>query len=265
MNIQVRATSLWTLVSSAIFLVAVMGPALAQEMTLSSAINKAGRQRMLTQRIVLIYCQAGLGVMTEDSERRLTAAVALFDEQLTDLKVFSAGTEVRDALRWVEDLWSRLKVVAQAPKSREGAKKLLSASDDLLYATNKVVQLLQDISNMPYARLVNVSGRQRMLSQRAAKYYMLREWGFDSLTIRDEEERARNEFKGAHLTLLSAPENSDAIRRELAEVEVQWAWFENALTLKSERSFHLVVADSAEEILETMDRVTSMYEQLMQK
>ena len=41
---------------------------------LQTAINKAGRQRMLTQRIVKAYCLVGLGVSTEQSKAQLAQA-----------------------------------------------------------------------------------------------------------------------------------------------------------------------------------------------
>jgi hypothetical protein len=236
--------------------------AAAEELSLAAAINKAGRQRMLTQRIVLSYCQLGLGVMPEVSRQRLEDAIEVFDRQLAALEGFSPTPEVREALKAVERLWEPFRTVAEGPPSPEGAGRLLYWNDDLLHSSNKVVQLLQDISGEPYGRLVNIAGRQRMLSQRAAKFYMLQEWGFDSVTIRDELERARNEFVGALAALREAPENTEAILTELDDVEFQWAWFDNALTLKGDRAFRLIVSDSAETILTKMDEITLMYEHL---
>ena len=101
-----------------------------------------------------------------------------------------------------------------------------------------------------------------MLSQRAAKLYMLQEWGFDSLTIRDEMVRAVNEFTGALAALRTAPENTDVILAELDDVQIQWSWFYHALSLKGDDSFRLIVAESSEAILRQMDILTSRYEQL---
>ena len=41
----------------------------AEITTLSSAINKAGRQRMLTQRIVKAYCLVGMSVQTSTHKK----------------------------------------------------------------------------------------------------------------------------------------------------------------------------------------------------
>jgi len=228
----------------------------SEALSLVPAINKAGRQRMLSQRILFTYCQAGLGVMSDVAQQRLSESVALFDLQLAELKGFAPTLEVRDTLAQVEEIWVPFKEIARQPPSREGAKRLLFWNDDLLFATDKVVRLLQDLSDQPYARLVNIAGRQRMLSQRAAKFYMLREWDFDKPSIRDEMERARNEFSGALAALRAAPENTGEILAALNEAELSWTWFDHALTLRGDQSYRLIVADSTEAILVQLDRVT---------
>ena len=43
--------------------------------SLSSAINKARRQRMLTQRIIATYSQIGMDILTRKSTRQLNDAV----------------------------------------------------------------------------------------------------------------------------------------------------------------------------------------------
>ena len=230
--------------------------------TFGALINKAGRQRMLTQRIVLNYAQIGLGVFPEKSRGQLAADVALFSEQLAELQAVAPTTELIEALDSVGRQWQVFGATAMGAVSQSGARRLLFHDEDLLFATNKVVQLLQDLSGKPFSRLVNIAGRQRMLSQRLAKFYMLREWGIDTITTRAEMEQARNEFAGNLIALQNDAEATEEIRAELDEVAVQWTWFENALTLIEEDTFRLVVAESSQAILERMERVTGLYERL---
>lgn len=237
----------------------------AENLTLASAIEKAGLQRMLTQRIGKAYCQIGIGVFTEASQKQLFQAVELFDTQLKELDEFAPNPHVKEALLQVRKLWGPIKAVATGEVTKEGAMKVAYWNDDLLYASHKVVQLLQDASNTSYVRLVNISGRQRMLSQRLAKFYMLKAWGFDTLTIADEVETTRNAFTGALAALQAAPENTEAISRQLDVVSRDWTWLQKALNMKGTDAFPRLVANSSESILVNMDDITRKYEELADK
>ncbi len=237
----------------------------AEELTMASAINKAGLQRMLVQRIGKAYCQLGLGIEPESSATQLVESVNLFDTQLAELEAFSKNKDIVDALSQARTLWDDIKRVATGPVNREGAKRVAYWSDDLLFAANKVVQLLQDDANTSYARLVNISGRQRMLSQRLAKFYMLRIWGFDTMTVRDGLEATSNEFTGALTVLQNAPENTEDIREELASVAADWDWIVKAIEMVDTDPFPKTVANVSESILVKMDRITKLYQDLADK
>lgn len=237
--------------------------AAAADLSVSAAINKAGRQRMLSQRIAKAYCQLGLGVMPEASTRQLKESLALFESQLGELKQFPAAKPVRDSVVALDKAWQPFKATAAGPVTRPGCEKLTRQSDELLAAAGALTARIQESAGVPAGRLVNMSGRQRMLAQRLAKLYMLRAWGFDSPALRDEMDSARNEFSGALGTLLAAPENTASLRRELDAVALQWEWFQNALSQDfAYASYRLVVADSSESMLSSLETVTGMYEEL---
>jgi nitrate/nitrite-specific signal transduction histidine kinase len=229
---------------------------------LSVAINKAGRQRMLSQRMVKAYCQVGLGVVPEKSGAQLAAAVELFESQLADLSRIAPDRGARTALTQLRDAWSRTRPVVTGPVTREGAARLIPLGNELLAAAHRVVRALQEAAATSYARLVNVSGRQRMLSQRVAMLYMLRSWRFDSPAIGEEIEIARNEFVGAWEALLEAPENTKEIRARLEDVSAQWASLASALHLEGTESDRLVVAEASESILASMEVITALYASL---
>ena len=80
-------------------LLAVTSAAPAETMTLNSAINKSGRQRMLSQRMTKAYCQMGLRVRGDEAQVQLNDAVKLFERQLAELKAF-APTPAIGCARW---------------------------------------------------------------------------------------------------------------------------------------------------------------------
>ncbi len=245
-----------------VLLFAVNSAAMAEITTLASAINKAGRQRMLTQRMVKAYCMIGLDVQLEQSWQQLSDAIALFELQLRELRQFAPNEKIKRGLIRVEELWVPFKKTLREPNSRANAAKLLETNDELLAAAHKVVLMLQDESGTSFGRLVNISGRQRMLSQRLAKFYMLRAWGFDGAQIREESERAKNEFKGALQELISAPENNMMIKAALKDAKKQWDLYEHGLERNSEELVPLIVAFTSEKVLVRMNEITGMYESL---
>ena len=237
-------------------------PVEAEITSISSAINKAGRQRMLTQRMVKSYSMIGIDVQREVAQEQLTKAIDLFDLQLSELKSYPPAESIRGSLDKVETLWLPFKKVLQAPVSRANAEVLLETNDELLRATNKVVLKLQDISGTSFGRLVNVSGRQRMLSQRLAKFYMLRAWQFDNAEIRSEMAQAQNEFKGALAELVAAKENTPEIQAELKEASKSWDLFNHGLQRNKDNLVPLIAAMSSEKVLVKMNKITGMYEVL---
>lgn len=250
-------------------LVFIAAPALAvpantPQITLSSAINKAGRQRMLSQRMVKFYCQIGQDVLADKSRQQLQQSVGLFESQLAELKQAAPNPEVQGAVAKMETLWVPFKGIVSKAPSKEDGKKLIGMSEELLQAAHKTTMLLQDAAGTPAVRLVNMAGRQRMLSQRMAKFYMLKRWGLNASEVSNGLEQAPNEFKGALQELLAAPQNTSAIKKELELARMQLIFFENALAQEGVQDPALAVnvATSSERILEVMDRVTGMYEKL---
>jgi Type IV pili methyl-accepting chemotaxis transducer N-term len=245
--------------------------ALAQSQAQSPAaygalIDLAGSQRMLTQRIVKAYCQIGLGVSREVAREQLAAAVQRFEaqhgqlrRQLEALPAPAGPDGPQHALGRVDKTWRGLRRVATGPVSRQAAARLSRLSDAVLQASQDLVFALQEAAGTPQARLVNMAGRERMLSQRLAKLYMLRAWGVDSTAQRDTMESASHEFAGALEALRAAEVNTPEIRAELDAVTLQWEWFRSALTLQGTESYAAIVADASEAILNSMDVVTARY------
>lgn len=233
----------------------------AEEMTLNSAINKSGRQRMLSQRMTKAYCQIGLNIRRDEAQAQIEAGVRLFESQLAELKAFTRSPQIGESLSAVEALWAPYKAIVTRPYNREGATRLLVINEDLLQAAHKVVLQLQDLSGKPVGRLVNISGRQRMLSQRLAKFYMLRELGFRQSLVLDGVDQTRNEFVGAHAELRAAPQNTPEIKKLLDNVSMQWELLD--YSIKNDKAqLGEFVALTTEKIVRSMDEATGIYEML---
>jgi nitrate/nitrite-specific signal transduction histidine kinase len=241
------------------------GPAFAAEgaeLDYAAAINMAGRQRMLSQRITKSYLLVGLGANTAHSQAQLHAAIDRFESQLNALGGFAPGGETGSAINKVRTLWEPFRDKALVTPDRAEAEKLARMDEELLLACEHVVQLLEETSGSHQGWLVNISGRQRMLSQRLAKFYMVIAAGMGTPAVLKEIQIARTEFREALDILSGAEVNTVAIRDKLKEVGQQWIWLESALNMQKDSSYPLIVADASEKILVLMESLTAMYASL---
>lgn len=233
----------------------------AEISNIASAINKAGRQRMLTQRMLKSYCMIGINVKQEQARVQLDGAIALFDSQLDELNAYAPNSSIKQSLQKVETLWKTYKAMLKGPTQRSNAVAMMEAGDELLRASHKVVLQLEDESGAILGRMVNIAGRQRMLSQRLSMLYMLRSWEYENATIRSEMEQAKNEFKGALNELISSPDNTKELKRELAEAKKEWLLFEHGLERNENELVPLIIAVTSENLLKRMNTITRLYEQ----
>jgi hypothetical protein len=123
------------------------------------------------------------------------------------------SAEGRNALGGVHLAWAPLRTSVTGVIRQADAALVDARAEDVLMAAERLTRVLQDQATAPAGRWVNLSGRQRMLSQRLVKIYMLRQWQVDNARLRDELESVQNEFSGALNTMQQHAGNNAAVTK----------------------------------------------------
>lgn len=164
------------------------GSAWAEE-SLGQRIDVAGQQRMLSQRIARAACFISIDVDVATHRQILSDSVAQFQTSLVHLTdgggAFDLPPETdrraKLRLRKMSMAWKSFgallpPLLSDAPLPDGHIERLSELSNDLLTESNNLVSALEkrardagDSIDPQIAKLVNVSGRQRMLIQKVGK------------------------------------------------------------------------------------------------
>lgn len=239
-------------------------PAAADGADALATINTAGEQRMLSQRIVKAYLQLGLNVQPLAAKTQLDTAIRRFEtNQQKLLPAVAADPDSRRAGELLASAWEKMRPLTAGSPSLENAQRLAGYGETVLNAAEMLVNVYADRSGLDEHRLLRLMARQRMLAQRIAKVYLLRSWGDQSAQLRHQSEDAIIAFEGALAMFQARRDDPPAIRQELEELALQWEWLKAALESDGALSYRLIVAESADAILASADRLAQHYQRLL--
>ncbi|MFZ6846341.1 type IV pili methyl-accepting chemotaxis transducer N-terminal domain-containing protein [Undibacterium sp. RuTC16W] len=230
----------------------------AEVLALSTAINRSGRIRALSQRLAKAHIQIALGVLPGKAQEIVITAQALILRNLSDLKTVQSFAPVLLA-RVEADSKTLINAVNQTP-SKASSLEVSDLSDVLLASAEKLTAAFEGQGKNNSAKLINTAGRQRMLSQRVSKLYFLSSAGHSNPTVKREMENARAQFKTGLMTLASAPVTTPNIKAFLELGRTQWMFMEDALTKPTDAVQMRNVATSSERVLEVMNDLADEYD-----
>jgi len=235
----------------------------AQTLTTGAAINKSGRQRMLSQRMAKDFLAIGAGIKVAESMKELDESASEFNENLRDLEIYSKNKETTDALAFVSMLWAKFRVSVLSTPNIETADKIMTDANNLMNASNIVVTKIVAESGAKTAVLPNICGRQRMFSQKIAMLYIANSWGVNYKNLEKELEETIIAFDGGLNTLVTTPENTDDINKILKFQQSEWAFLRKSFTLKDVHSMPATIFSSTNMILKDFDRATVLYAKIV--
>jgi Type IV pili methyl-accepting chemotaxis transducer N-term len=244
--------------SATLPLTLVIGQASAQ----AQIVDRAGSLRMLSQRIAKAYCQLGQSVLSNDAETILAKSVSRFNGALVTVRANAAAPQ--NVIKLIESDWAQLRDLATVTPSKDAFKKVDALADALTENADALAAQLATALGVQSARWTNVSGRQRMLSQRMAKSAFALMWGLDSKAYAQQYDTARTQFNVALTELQRVQHNAPLITRNLEMAEIQVGLFDTALGARTDiakltapRAVN--VARTNERLLELFDEITNQF------
>lgn len=241
------------------FLLTLSISASAKITSMSDAVNKAGKQRMITQRLLKDYALIGMNNTYGNPKEDLKKMITLFDTTLEELTVYVKDAEAKQSLEKVKRLWKPVKNRLQTTPSKEEVITLEKEIATLLQATDESTQRIAKASHSQSADIVNISGRQRMLSQRMASLYMLKVWEVNNTETDKKLTEAMKEYERAQTKLLQSKLNTPKTKELLQDAAKSYRFFQVMGKSHSKKYIPSLINRSANNILKAMHEATTLY------
>lgn len=235
-------------------------------------VNRSGQLRMLSQRLVKLALLEGAGVQVAQMKERLKESVRRIDANLAALGKSLSQPTFGDLLAEVVRTWAELKQVLQGEAQAGRIAQMDALAEQLLQQAERLTGSLENAGALPPLQVLNLAGRQRMLSQRFAKYAVLEAVGEQAARPRNAAglAEARAAFEQALRYLNEIPLSNKDIRGSLDAAAVCWEHLLAGadLTRRSEDPPGLErlerVAVASEELLDVFEQLSVHYERSMQ-
>jgi len=222
-------------------------------------IDIAGKQRMLSQRIAKDYLYVGKKVAVSKASKQQKKSI---EEMVSAHKVLVDSIndpEIRNLLSFVELSIEDFKSTANEPFTLDNAQLIIDLSESMLEGSQYVVDSLKEKVKVKESAIVGKSGKQRMLAQRIAKYYIAYQAGIKDKNTVDQMKAAVKAFADAHEALMKNPENTPEINRKLHEIDRLWKIVYKFYLNIEKGGLPLIVFNTTDDITRKMNQITQMY------
>jgi Type IV pili methyl-accepting chemotaxis transducer N-term len=237
-------------------------PATTNKIDIATAVNMAGRQRMLSQRMVKAYLMLGQNITPDDARNILQKSIDLFESQLTALKTLQPNQNVQTAIANLDAEWKIFRPLITTTPGKQGAATLYEANETLQKVAHTVTLAYDNVTIAPRVHLINLAGRQRMLTQRTAKFFLYRTWDLYSEAADMEMTLSRAHFTTVLLQLQESPYATTQIRELAVQIQRDWEPYQQALLASREpakmRDNAQLVAKLSEQLLTSTEKLVAL-------
>ncbi len=232
----------------------------------AEAVNRAGQLRMLSQRLVKLYALACAGIRPRDTQALFSGSLAQVDDNLATLSRSLSRPTFGDLLDAVLAPWAELRQALGAAPATGRLAQVDRLAEQVLVQAERLTANLETAGFASALRVINVAGRQRMLSQRVAKAALIGVLldGPAAVAAQAELETATTELVAGFVYLNALPLSNAEIGREVGQAGQAWTSLQTALSQAQTAAGQSSIAIVSEALLATIDRLTEHLERGMQ-
>jgi hypothetical protein len=225
-------------------------------------IDIAGKQRMLSQRIAKDYLYAGKKIAPAKANKQLKESLDELVKAHQTLVRSINDPDIKNLLAFVEMSTEDFKTTANEPFNIDNAQLVIDLSESMLEGSQYVVDSLKQTVKIKESKIVGTSGRQRMLAQRIAKYYIAYQAGIKDKNTVDQMKAAVKLFSESHEELMKNPANTPEINRKLNEIDRLWKIVYKFYLNIEKGGLPLIVFNTTDDITKKMNQITGLYVKL---
>ncbi len=238
----------------------------------NKAVNISGKQRMLSQKMAKAYLLMAKGINNTEIKKELNSSKFIFEKHLDILTKNASSSAVKLSIKNVKKLWDKFKEMIISNPSFTNSMRVMDSNTELLNACHDLVLSIETSSKynnqffktekQDLVKTINISGKQRMLSQRLCLYYTASIMFPDKKSVYKKTlNETFDEFDNVIGELLINTYNTTEIEEELGTIMSMWEKFQTNKRGFNNGDFGLEeVFFTTNDLTKSFNKITGIYE-----
>ena len=225
-------------------------------------IDIAGKQRMLSQTIAKDYFYIGRKIGKSKAKKELEKSLKEFNDIAKILSKSINNPEITNLLEFIKMSSEDFQSTIKTKFNLDDGQLVLDFSESILEGTQYLIDSLKEKVKIKEINIIAQAGKQRVLAQRIAKYYISYQSGIKDKNTIEQMQQAVKDFASILKALMANKQNTPQINRKLNQVNRLWS-IVYKFYLKIEKGrLPYIVFITTNNISKKMDEITKLYLEL---
>lgn len=230
-----------------------------QKLNLSQIIEKAGKQKLLCEQITKSYLMIGSAIKTDEAKLEFDDSKFTFSKNLLFLGENSKSEESKLAIQNVVALWNDFKIILVSKPTRENSLVVINQSNLVLNACNEMVAQIFSENKIKNIRLLNLCNKQRLNSQKIAKFCVAKNWKINYLDLEKDLNETLTSYEFSLAQMISANDNSPEITKILTQQKNDWTDYKSNFMYGNKTVISEAIIENTNTILNEFNKLSLLY------